>query len=54
MDINYFKDCIFDLLNENDDLNLVSIESNDKTGTFLVTTEDGSWFLVTCEKVESV
>lgn len=52
MEINFFKDILFDLLNESDDLNLISIESNDKAGTFLVTSEGGSRFLVTCKKVE--
>lgn len=50
-DINCRKDIVFDLLNESTALNLAAIESDDFAGTFLVTAEDGSRFLVTLQKI---
>ena len=44
MDFNYFKDMIFEFLNESDSLDVADIETNDKAGTFLVTMHDGAKF----------
>lgn len=50
MDIDYFKDILFDLINESNDLDIRKIDANDKEGSFQITLADGSSFLVRCEK----
>ena len=52
MDLNYFKDQIFDLLNESDELDISDIRAEDRKDLFTVTTGDGSVFRVICETVE--
>lgn len=50
MDIDYFKDILFDLINESNDLDISKIDASDKEGSFQITLADGSCFLVRCEK----
>lgn len=55
MELNYFKDHLFDLLNESELLDIKDIESDDRTDTFRVILKDGTCFLVRCERnTESV
>ncbi len=49
MELNYFKDILFDLLNEWDQ-NVLEIISDDKKNLFWVVMEDGSTFRLHCEK----
>lgn len=46
MELNYFKDILFDLLNESDELDVADIQSDDTANTFLVSMKDGTSFLV--------
>ncbi len=46
MDLNHFKDILFDLMNESDELNVEDIQSDDKANRFVVTVEDGASFVV--------
>ena len=46
MDINYFKDILFDLINESDALDVADIQSDDRANTFAVSMKDGSTFSV--------
>lgn len=50
MDLNYFKDKLFDLLNESDELDLSDIRADDKRDTFTLRTADGSVFEIFCRK----
>ena len=50
MDLNYFKDKLFDLLNECDELDLSDIRTDDKRDTFTVRTADGSIFELLCRQ----
>lgn len=52
MDINYFKDILFDLLNESNELNIKDIQCDDNENRFEVITADGAAFVVTVEKAE--
>ena len=52
MDINYFKDILFDLLNESDAIDANDIQADDKNNSFTVTVQDGSSFTVRVEKAE--
>lgn len=46
MDINYFKDVLFDLMNESDALDVEDIQSDDKENQFVVTVRGGATFSV--------
>lgn len=50
MELNYFKDKLFDLLNESDELDLSDISSDDRRNLFTVTTSDGTKFELSCQK----
>ena len=52
MELNYFKDVLFDLLNESDELDVADIRSDEKANTFLVSMEDGTAFLVQLSAAE--
>lgn len=46
VDINVFKDILWDLMNESDALDVTDIQSIDKDNRFIVTVSDGSSFTV--------
>lgn len=50
MELNYFKDQLFDLLNESE-LDLAEIESDERANTFTVYITDGSKFELECRAV---
>lgn len=50
MELNYFKDKLFDLLNESDELDLSDITADDSRGLFTVSTADGSTFEILCRE----
>ena len=52
MDLNYFKDVLFDLINESDSLDVLDIEADEKANLFVVTVKDGAKFHVQCESAE--
>lgn len=49
--LDYFKDKIFDLLNDADEIGIKDIETNDKKGTFKVMLQDGGIFEVECRQL---
>jgi len=49
MELNYFKDLLFDLINESDTLDVQDIQSDDKSNTFTVTVNDGTKFDICCK-----
>ena len=49
MDLNYFKDVLFDLINDSFRLDIVDIISNDKENTFIIKTEGGD-FMIKCSE----
>lgn len=51
MDLNYFKDKLFDLLNDSDALDIADIATDDRRGLFTVNTSDGSAFELLCRKL---
>ena len=52
MELNYFKDHLFDLLNESDLLDVQDIQTDDKTNTFQLTVNDGTKFDIYCNLSE--
>lgn len=53
MELNFFKDKLFDMLNESVNMNISDIETNDAAGSFQVKTSDGDLFIVECKKILS-
>lgn len=48
MKLDYFKDKIFELLNETDEMKIRDIETNDRENKFRIELYDGSAFEVEC------
>lgn len=53
MEIDYFKDKVFELLNDADDMGIRDIETNDKENIFRVLLQNGSLFELECRQVEN-
>lgn len=51
MDLNYFKDKIFELINDTDSIDINDIDTDDKSNTFTVSLFDGSTFELECRQV---
>ena len=51
MELNYFKDKLFDLLNDSDELDISDINTDDRRGLFTISTTDGSQFEILCRKL---
>lgn len=51
MELNYFKDQVFDLLNDAD-IKIRDIETNDKENLFTVLLQNGIIFELECRQVE--
>ena len=54
MELNYFKDQLFDLINESDDMSILEIETNDLNDIFTIIMTDGSVFEIKCSKKKGV
>lgn len=52
MELNYFKDWIFDTINDGEGINISDIEAHERKNTFTITMEDGSIFEIECRKIE--
>ena len=52
MELNYFKDVLFDLINESDALDVEDIQSDDKENRFVVTVQGGATFSVQITPVD--
>ena len=39
MDLNYFKDLLFDLLNDSEEMNVLDIEADDKMNLFYLSVD---------------
>lgn len=51
MELDYFKDKIFELLDESSDLEIVDIDTDDLKNIFTIKIADGSIFEVECRKM---
>lgn len=52
MELNYFKEILFDLVSENDKLNVLKIEEDYDNSTMIVTMPDRSRILVECRMAD--
>ena len=51
MALNYFKDKLFDRLNDSDTSDILDIITDDRRGLFIVSTSDESVFEILCRKL---
>jgi len=52
MTLDYFKDKLFEMMNESDnELDIVDINANEQENTFTVSTTDRSRFQIECRKL---
>lgn len=52
MELNYLKDRLFDLLNDNsEELNISDIQTHEKENTFGISMTDGSVFEIECRLI---
>lgn len=51
MELNYFKDKLFDLLNETDELDIADLNLEDRKNLLTVTMSDGSTFEIMCQRI---
>ena len=52
MDLNYFKDKLFDVINESDELDVTDIQADDAKDLFMIVMKDGSVFALRAMKVK--
>lgn len=52
MELNFFKDKLFELLNESEDMKIADIETDDTVGSFMVKTTDGDIFEIQCSQIQ--
>lgn len=52
MELNFFKDILFDLLNESDNLNIADMEADDGKNILIVKTTDGNIIEIECRKIK--
>ena len=50
MDLDYFKDWLFDLINECDTLDITDIEADDRNNSIFVTVAGGRTFRILCSE----
>ena len=52
MELNYFKDKLFDVVNENDEVDISDIEAVDRENKLYITVADGTKFVLKIELAE--
>lgn len=51
MDLNYFRDKLFDLLNDSEGMGIADLYADERKGLLTVETEDGNVFEIICRQV---
>lgn len=51
MELDYFKDTVFELLNNSDNMEIKNIHTKDKENLFTVLLMDGSHFELECRQI---
>lgn len=50
--MDYFKDKIFELLNDADDMGISDIETNDRENKWIVSLQNGMLLEIVCRQIE--
>ncbi len=51
--MDYFKDKLFELLNDADDMGISDIETNDRENKFVISLQNGTVLEVECRLIQS-
>ena len=51
--MDYFKDKLFELLNDADDMGISDIETNDRENKFIISLQNGLLVELECRQIES-
>lgn len=51
VDVYYFRDKLFDLLNDSEDMGIADLNADEKRGVLLVETTDGDQFEIRCRSI---
>lgn len=49
-ELNYFKDKLFDLLNDSEEMGIIDLNADERNNLFTVRTEDGEVFEIVCRQ----
>lgn len=52
MELSYFRDILFDLLNDSEELGITDLSTDGPNNLFIVTTEGGDIFEIICRQAE--
>lgn len=52
MELNDFKDWLFDLINDAADMDTACIETDDRNNTFIIGMPEGGVFEIRCKKIQ--
>jgi hypothetical protein len=50
MELNYFRDQLFDLLNDSEGMGIADLNADERNSLFTVRTEDGDVFEIVCRQ----
>ena len=50
MELNYFRDKLFDLLNDSEGMEIADLNADERNSLLTVRTEDGNVFEIVCRK----
>ncbi len=50
MELNYFKDKLFDLLNDSEGMGIADLNTDERNNLLTVRTEDGNLFEIVCRQ----
>ena len=50
MELNYFRDKLFDLLNDSEGMEIADLDADERNSLLIVRTEDGNVFEIVCQQ----
>lgn len=50
MELNYFRDKLFDLLNDSEEMGIADLDADERNSLLTVKTEDGTVFEIVCRQ----
>ena len=50
MELNYFRDKLFDLLNDSEEMGIADLDADERNSLLTVRTEDGNVFEIVCRQ----
>ncbi len=54
MGLDYFKDKLFDLLNDSEEMGIIDLNADERNNLFIVRTEDGNVFEIVCRQAADI